>query len=680
MICSLKFFRPNFHIYFYLLPVILFYKPELFNNIFHDRYLLTKTCIFAFHFKKIHMAVKNLFKEFPPVDPMDWEKKIAEDIKGADYEKKLIWKTHEHLNIRPYYTGKDIEGIYWLGKLPGEYPFARGNYSNGNPWEIRQDFRVTNPIQINTRALKALQKGVTSLGFIVKRCGESAAINYVGDMKDLLNDIHIENINFNLCVGEEGSRFSSILLDLIEERKFDPLIMNGSLDFDPLSILAITGNFVNSREKDLEEVAKLVKDWQASENFRTIGVNGYLFKNAGASVVEELACSLSAAVEYISFLIDKGLPVADITRKIQLNLGTGPAYFMEIAKLRAVRLLWSRIVEAFTGKKGVPSKVFIHSVTSDWNKAIYDAHTNMLRSTTEAMAAILGGTDSLNVKPYDFYFRHPSEFSERIALNTQLVLKEEAYFDKVADPAAGSYYLENLTLGIIEETWKLFLEAEEAGGFTAAFRKGILQKWIKETSAKRRAGIASRKETLLGINQFPNPEENVTDSIDFSIAFPVQPVAKTTIGEPVKLFRGAEDIEKLRLNTGKMKNGIPSVFLLTYGNPAMRTARANFASNFFGCAGFKIINNLGFTSIEKGIEAAIESKAEIVVICSADEEYPAITPGVCKNLKDKAIIVIAGYPKDSVELLKDAGIENFIHLRSNLLETLKGFQQKLGII
>ncbi|MDN5291086.1 MAG: methylmalonyl-CoA mutase, partial [Anaerophaga sp.] len=371
----------------------------------------------------------------------------------------------------------------------------------------------------------------------------------------------------------------------------------------------------------------------------------------------------------------RGINVDDAARSIRFNFGIGGNYFMEIAKLRAGRLLWAKIVDAYNPSDKEVTKMHTHCETSEWNKTIYDPYVNMLRTQTEAMSATIGGTDSLTVAPFDQVFRQPNAFSERIARNQQLLLKEEAYFSMIVDPSAGSYYIENLTDSIANEAWKLFLEVENKDGYTEALKEGVIQAHVKETSGKRKKDLARRKEILVGTNQYPNNLESVSSEISEERTFTDS--EEGTEIEPIPLYRGAEEFEALRLATEKAAKR-PKVFMLTYGNLAMRLARSQFSGNFFGCAGYEIIDNLGFDTVEEGVEAARKAKADIVVLCSSDDEYAEAAPAAFKALNGEAVFVVAGAPACADDL-KAQGIEHFINIRSNLLETLQEFNKMLNI-
>jgi methylmalonyl-CoA mutase len=302
----------------------------------------------------------------------------------------------------------------------------------------------------------------------------------------------------------------------------------------------------------------------------------------------------------------------------------------------------------------------------------------MLRGTTESMSATIAGIDSLTVTPFNNAFEKATDFSDRIARNTQILLKEESYFDKIVDPAGGSYYIEILTNSIAEHAWKLFQEIESKGGYIEAFKAGFIQGKVNETANKRNLNIASRREILLGTNQYPNALEKADAKITAEAITFKTSKRTDAIAEPIKPYRGAEQLELLRLKTDKAKV-TPVVFLLAIGDLTMRKARAGFASGFFACAGFKVIDNLGFNTVDEGVKAALDQKASIVVVCSSDDEYPVVATAVFEKLNGKAITVVAGYPA-SVEELKSKGIKHFIHMKSNLIETLQGFQKELGII
>jgi methylmalonyl-CoA mutase len=302
-----------------------------------------------------------------------------------------------------------------------------------------------------------------------------------------------------------------------------------------------------SLDAGFDYLASLTRYASAFSNLRTIHLNASNFNNAGADIVQELAFGISMGSEYMTQLTSRGLSTDMAASKIRFSFGIGSKYFPEIAKLRAARLLWSVIVKGFLPEHNESMKMDIHTVTSSWNSTVYDPYANMLRTQTEAMSSILGGTDSLTVEPFDSVFRDSDEFSERIARNQQLILKEESYFDKVVDPSAGSYYIETLTNMIAESAWKLFLEIEDQGGFISSLKSGLIQRKLLSSAEKRRSDIESGREKLLGANLFPDSKESAPSDIDLDKVFRSQVYDTDLFIDPIRLFRGSEEYEELRI-------------------------------------------------------------------------------------------------------------------------------------
>lgn len=621
--------------------------------------------------------MERLFDEFPPVSSSEWKEKIIAELKGQDYDRKLTWNTREGFRVQPFYTDQDLEDIGPVNSLPGEFPYRRGNTLDNN-WHIRQDIAVHDIGKANKKALDILMKGVTSLGFILDPKFEPT----IDEIERLCENIYADAVELNFACSRNHLEVVRYVETLAKKynRKLDAIY--GSVDFDPLGRYAVQGLFPESAEASFDEARAMILAARHLPNFRVITVNGTHFHNAGATIVQELAFSLAQGVSYLTQLTERELSINQVAPRIRFSFAIGSDYFMEIARIRAARQLWAHIVKAYGPCDDSKTRMYIHSVTSDWNKTMYDAYVNMLRTTTEAMAGITGGTDSLTINPFNSVFEKPTAFSERIARNQQLLLKEESYFDKVADPAAGSYYIENLTSSIVRESWNLFLEVQERGGFLEAFNGGFIQELVKESARTRDMNLATRKEVLLGLNQYPNPTEKQEKEIPEQVLKSVNEGLAGSTVETLSKYRGAQAFEKLRYQTDRYSQSggkRPGVFLIPMGSLAMRRARAQFAGNFFGCAGYSIIDNNGFASVEDAARACTKAGAAIAVVCSSDEEYAGLVPKLYDLLKDKAIVVVAGLPKDSHETLQQKGIRHFIHVRSNVLETLREFQALLGI-
>jgi methylmalonyl-CoA mutase len=620
------------------------------------------------------MAQKErLFDQFPPVTTEEWMNKIHSDLKGEDFNKKMVWKTEEGFDVKPFYRMEDLENIKYSDSLPGQFPYIRGTKIRENTWYVRQNIEVSDYYEANRKALDILMKGVDSIGFIII---DPESVN-LENFKILLKGIYFEMIELNFLCNGKAREILDNITTISGERGLTPGSVNGAIETDPLGRLMLNGRLCISVEDGFDYLASLSDSASRFPNLRTVHLNASHFNNSGADIVRELAFGISMGNEYMVQLTQRGINAGLAASRIRFSFGTGSNYFAEIAKLRAARLLWSTVMTGFQAEDYEAVKMHIHSVTSEWNNTIYDPYVNMLRTQTEAMAAILGGTDSLTVEPFDVVFRQPGEFSERIARNQQLILKEEAYFDKVIDPAAGSYYIENLTSMIAGKAWKLFLETEDNGGFLSCLKSGFIQKNISESAARRGKEIANKKLVLLGTNQYPDQNEKISTTVDFNKILSERIYGEDLLVDPIKLFRGAKEFEKIRIAVDRSPSR-PLVFLLPVGNHAMRKARSQFSLNFFGCAGYNVIDNFGFETTEDGINKALESEADIVVICSSDEEYPLFAPEIFKGIKDKAIVVVAGNPPCANDL-KALGINHFIYTGLNLVDTLNNFNEKMGI-
>ena len=610
---------------------------------------------------------EKLFSEFAPVSTEEWMAKITADLKGVPFEKKLVWKTGEGFNVNPFYRAEDIEGLKTTESLPGEFPYVRGTKKD-NDWKVRQNIEVCCFKGANEKALDLLTKGVTSLGFIIK--GDEVNEENIATLLEGICPASVE-LNFNTC-NCKAEKLIGILADYFKGKGVDAEKCYGSVNYDAFKKPLVKGK---ENSEWVEGAAAVLKAGQALPNYRVLAVNAFLFNNAGAYISQELCYALAWGNELMAKLTEAGFTADEVAKKIKFNFGISSNYFMEIAKFRAARWLWAEIVAAYKPACECACKMVAHAQTSEWNMTVYDAHVNLLRSQTEAMSAALAGVDSITVRPFDKIYQTPDDFSERIARNQQLLLKEECHLDKVVDPSAGSYYVEVLTNSLADVAWKLFLEVEEKGGFSVAVNAGEIQNAVNASNVARKKAVATRREILLGSNQYPNFTEVAADKIQEkgSCCCGGGHCGEATI-PALDFSRGASEFEALRMTTEK-SGKTPKVFMLTIGNLAMRLARSQFSANFFGCAGYKIIDNLGFDTVEAGVEAAVKAGAEIVVLCSSDDEYAEFAPAAYKALAGRAEFVVAGAPACADDL-KAQGIDQFVNVKSNVLETLKAFNAK----
>jgi len=604
------------------------------------------------------MDKEKLFTDFPPVETESWMEKIKADLKGADFEKKLVWHTDEGFDLQPFYRAEDLRRLDHLQALPDAYPFVRGNQSKGNHWKVNQQIVVSDVTTANREARHAIKNGVDSLSF-----NFSHPINDQL-LEQLLEDIDGEKIALNFKL-PEPEKFIIRFIALARQKKWDFKEIQGAVFCDPIAKDEKTG---------FSRPVNLIKASLTLPSFHVFTVDADVFHNSGASIVSEMAFGLARGSAYMQALTDKGLDAKLVAAKMRFRLAVGSNYFMEIAKFRALRYLWAKILTAFGVDKN-DSRLYLHAINSQWNKSLYDSHVNMLRTTTEAMSAILGGVDELTTLPFDLVSGDCSEMGKRIARNQQLILKKESFFDKVADPAAGSYYIEVLTDKLIHQAWTLFLEVDNKGGYEKAYQQGFIRKKIEQEAQKKNKDIAFRKRSVLGVNQFPNLTEKITQIL------PEDLFSVSQAGDGQKTYRAAAPFEALRYQTDQysLKHQRPAVFLFSYGNVAMSRARAQFVANFFGCAGYKITDYPTFHNLEEGIDRVKKEQPQMVVFCGADDEYARWVIDVAKILQEKYLLVLAGYPEKLVDTFQQAGINHFVHSRCNVLKELGKFQKLLGI-
>lgn len=605
-----------------------------------------------------------LFDQFKPVTPEEWRAKAEVDLKGADFDKKMIWRTNEGFNVQPLYRGVDIEGLKATESLPGEYPFVRGTRTN-NDWRVRQNIKVESETEANAQARVLLTKGVTSLGFKLRGHGAETDVNA------LLQGIDLSNVEINLMSCPRSAlRVTKQLVELVQRQKAEDTF-TGSVSFNPFKRFFKHGTAFPG---DIQAMAaEMLRTAAPVKHLRVLSVDSDMLNNAGAYIYQELGYALAWGNEWMAMMTDAGFSAQEVASRIKFNMGISNIYFMELAKFRAARCLWAQIVKQYKPECDCACKMVVNATTSTFNQTVYDSYVNMLRSQTEAMSAALAGVDSIVVTPFDAAYQTPDDFSNRIARNQQILLKEETHLDKVVDPAGGSYYIEMLTKMLGESAWKLFLDVEDKGGFAANIQEVVTS--VNATAEERFGKVAKRREQLVGSNQFPNFTEKSADKFAARQSKTCGCGCHEGEDGEVKLnaTRLAEGYEAVRLATERAAH-TPKVFMLTIGNLTMRLARAQFSDNFFACAGYELIDNNGFETIQAGIDAAMEQKADIVVLCSSDDEYPALIPEAVKALDGRAELVLAGPETDE---FKAMGISTFINVRSNVLATLKAFNAKL---
>ncbi|SDL95229.1 methylmalonyl-CoA mutase family protein [Bacillus sp. OK048] len=700
------------------------------------------------------------FGEFPVPSYEEWRQVAEKTLKGGSFEEKLISKTYEGISLQPMYRQEDIEGLSHLSSPPGAVPYVRGTHALGyqeKPWEVSQELLYSTPLEFNEAAKSDLTRGQTMLNLVLDHASafgqdpdqalpenvgsEGVSISSLKDLNTALEGIDLEQTPLLVQAGCIGLPIYCMVVAHAQQKGMDIRKLRGCVGMDPLGTLVKEGTLPFSLQNAYDLTAQYTlwaKD--KSPELKTIFIQGDPYHNAGGNAVQELAYALASGVEYVREMQERGLSVDEIGQRISFSFSVGSNFFMEIAKFRAGRILWSKIIHAFGGTEEI-QKMFIHARTSSWTKTVYDPYVNMLRGTSEAFAAIVGGVDSLHVSPFDQAAGPPDEFSRRIARNTQIILEKEAHLSKVADPAGGSWYVEFLTDSLAKEAWKQFQLIEENGGMFKSLENGFVQEQIKEIADKRFNNISRCKDKFVGTNiypnlgeqKLPNREEN-RDSAYLSRCSEVRSYRQTnvsqkqtilqalrknseqklvetsleafqagaTLGEWVQTIsqteknlpvikvlhshRGAEPFEALRkrAETFKEKNGTyPKVFLANMGPIPQHKLRADFAAGFFESGGFEVISNNGFETVDQAVKAAIQSGASIVVICSNDNAYPEFVPPLAQALKvanREITLFVAGRPaSEQAGLFKQAGVDEFIHSQSDCHHVLFSLQQQKGI-
>jgi len=615
------------------------------------------------------MSDNKLFSEFPSITKEAWEQLINEDLKGADYEKKLVWKPLDGFSIQPYYMAEDVKNVL-PANHPGQAPYVRGYKASGNEWKIIQQIDAPDAAEANRFACNALQRGANGVSFKLDFSDKQE------DLSTLLKDIDLTKS----AVHFHSHHSYSILAELLKAEAASKGVKNsdlsGSFNFDSFGYYLLKGSYYNSHEDNMNELKCLIENVsKCLPGYKVLNINGQHFANAGASAVQELGFAIASAHEYLQEMLNKGLKAEDVLPKMRITLSVGPSYFLEMAKFRAARWLWASVASQYTSNPEL-QKITIHGVSSLYNKTLYDLYNNMLRNTTEAMSAALGGADEITILPHDFILGKESEFGDRIARNVQLLLKEESHFADVADPAAGSYYIESLTQSVAEFAWNQFRMIESAGGFRTAMESGLIKTEIEKTAAKREKDIASRKMVYVGVNNYPNTNEQFAEAAAFIHA----PIAE---GNALNIKRGAWSFEQIRMRADKhvaAGNKRPRVTMLQFGNIAMRNARAIFASNFFGMAGYEITTILNDDSIQDGVKKALDEQPGIIVLCSSDDEYPTLGMEYVAALRNSKIpVVMAGSPGDNEGMYREAGVHSFVHMRTAAIEALENYHTVLSV-
>jgi methylmalonyl-CoA mutase len=704
-----------------------------------------------------------LLAEFPAPTFEDWRKLVEAELKGAPFDKRMLTPTYEGITLRPIYRREDIAGLPHVNSFPGFAPFVRGSSASGylkEPWAVSQEIVCSSPTEFNHAARNSLSRGLNALNMVLDKAtrnghdpdwAQPAEVGMGGlsistreDLDRALDGMDLAKTSLFIRSGASAMPFAALLVALSRKRGMKTAELSGCIEMDPLGVLAHEGTLPQSPAGAYREMAALTH-WAAAHapNLQTICVHSRSWHESGGSAVQELAFTLATGVEYLRELEKRGAEVNVAAPRMRFAMTVGVNFLMEIAKLRALRMLWSRAVGA-AGGNDAAQRLSLHVRTSQWNKTQSDPYNNLLRVTVEAFAGVLGGCESMQAGAFDEVVRTPDDVSLRIARNTQLVLQKECDLTQVVDPAAGSWCIESLTAELAGKAWELFQEVEKRGGMETALRGGFPQQTVAATAAEKLKAVSRRLDSIVGVNQYANPSEKplarpevnmaafhkrrvqqvtshrtsledweneaVLDKLSREVDFQgsdlfeacVEAIsAGATLGEtaralriadtacpsitPVKLRRAAERFERLREAMAKRQNRdghAAKVFLCNLGGLRDYKARADFSRGFFAAGGYEVISPEGFATPEDAADAFGKSKARIAVICSTDEKYPGLVPQAVRAIRavrPDTVIVLAGYPQDQVEAHRQAGVDEFIHVRADAAEVLGKFHSRLGI-
>ncbi len=593
---------------------------------------------------------KMLFQDFIAPSKQDWIDKANIDLKGADFDKRLVWKNLNGIDLQPFYTKEDQKELL---KNTGENSAEVANYRR---------ITVKDVAEANQLALKALEEGMTGLLFEIS---SNVSANR------LLKDIDFNGISVSFLLNKESFSFAASYASFLKSHSIDPELVMGYIDLDIFNQYLETG----SLDRDLlDQASQLTGIFHDYPNFKTLTVSGTIYQDAGSNQVQEIAYTLNSLVFLIEEMIGKGRSQKEIFENLHFILGVSSEYFVEIAKFRVFNSLLAGIASKY---EVINPKVGVMAKTSVWSKSVIDANTNMLRSTTEAMAALLGNVDGLELDPYDHEFNSSNAFSSRVAGNITTILREESYFGKVANPVDGSYYIEELCLQMAQNALAVFKAIESSGGFIAQTENGKIQFQIAEIRMKKIRLLSLRSIAMVGVNKYPNLMETVAEDMLYH-------QNKNTDPKLLVRQRAGLEIEKIRYATEHFviqKGYRPVVEIASFGQLTMRKARAAFAYDFMGVGAFTIESEKSFDSYKEAAEKTAKSDSNVVVICSSDPDYKQSALDYVKDFREQnptKVLLLAGNPEGIQKSLLEAGLDGFIHVRSDIYKTLTEIQQKIS--
>jgi methylmalonyl-CoA mutase len=618
------------------------------------------------------------FEEFPPASYDEWKAAAEETLKGAPFEKSLFTRTFEGITLEPLYTPENTPRPGSADTFPGFEPMLRGASPAGyfsSPWVIAQESPADDPKLANGAILKELEKGATAITLRLDGCDWG-----VREAETLLGGANLAKYPFHIYAGASSLKTLKSFTEAASRLGFPASDLSGCIGADPFGAYLERGTLPRGIGELFDDSASAIR--RAGEEYpklRAVLLRGSVYHNGGANAVQEVAYVMACAIEFVRAMQNRGLDVEDFARSTRFEFSIGSNFFMEIAKIRAARVVWSRIAEAFSGDED-SRRAEIFGRTSHFTKTVYDPYVNLLRNATEAFSAVIGGVDGLTVCPFDEAVRPADEFARRVARNSQIMLQEEFHLLRPVDPAGGSWYVESLTDSLVQKIWNTIRDVESRGGMLACIGDGSVQSAVGKILEERFKRLALRSDRAVGINMYANTAET-------PLAKPAAANAPDgTDVTPIAPHRWTEQFEEMRTRTEDYKARTGDnvrIFLANMGPVSQHKARADFITGFMEVANFEILNNDGFASPEECAAAAAESGADIAVICSTDAAYPELAPLVCRKIKEARStmkVLLAGAPDAKFkQSYLDAGVDDFISVRSDCLATLCDIQRWKGM-
>lgn len=704
------------------------------------------------------------FAEFEAPTYAQWKEEAVTALKGADFDRSMFTSTYEGITLKPIYLKEDLDKLTDPLTYPGQKNNVRGAHAGGylsGLWTIAQQLDAKTPAELNKIQKYELLKGTRAISFALDTatlkgidCPDKAGQDFadkgvsmatLADLRVALKDVDFEKFEFSLYCGSSNIAFLAALAALAEERGINLTALKGAVAADPIGELVADGSLPRSLEEYYDELAHgMLWAEKNAPGLRTMLIDSDVYHDGGASAVQEAAYAMGEAVVYIRALLVRGLDINVISRHMRFHFSIGANFFMEIAKLRSIKMIWSQVIEAFGGDEEA-KKINLFVSTSTFTQTAYDPYVNLLRAATQSFSAVVGGINGMFVKPFDHCIRPSDVFSRRIARNIQIMFQHEFNFLQPVDPSGGSWYIEPLTEEFTQKAWEKFQEIENGTNIVTLLQEGKVQDKVDEVLKSRFKNLDLRKDRAVGNNMYPNMTEIPLEipQVDFAslakerkaslsgnaaerdgamveellgkikdavgieggylleltiaavkagvtfgeIAAVLSEGGQSVVAKAILPHRWTERFEELRRATEKFATETGEsvkIFLANMGPIPQHKARADFVTTFMQVGKFDVLGNDGFPTVEEAAQAALASGAGVAVVCSTDATYPELAPAVTKLIKAEKPdmkVFLAGAPsKELKELCDAAGIDDYISVKSNCYETLLALQKERGII